>query len=713
MGNRALTGITASGEARPAMGIAAPRVDSQIDRVVVFPGAAWVTRIARAPVTSRAELVVAGLPAALDDDSVQLAVRGPARAADVRVIVEVTAAGEAGAVDDAELHACRRAAAAAEATVVAVRGELGGLTSLAARGRPERDREPPAWGEAVVARLALVELRAAREAELRAALAAAEDALEAARRALTAAETRRRQASSAELAPGAVRKALVITVEPEGDGGEVEVAASYLVPGARWAPSYVARLDGAGDLRLELRASIAQATGEDWAGVALEVSTAAPLRRLELPELPALRIGRAQPPPARAGWRAAPAGVEALFADWDRGFGARRAPARATPEPASAAAGALAGDDGPDLAPQAAPAPAPAMTAQPAGNRTLAEGLGVAAKSRGRLAGALAVGRAREGSAALEQRAPAPRAASSLADAELEGGATLGVRDDLLAYAALCMRGPHEPGRGRLELVSRAERWGAGPEAAGAARRARAAAAAVSEREPPRGHVAAAPGAYDHAFAAEARLDVPGDGAWHNVALLARAGKVAVHHVAVPAVAPEVYRVASFTSPLDAPLLAGPVDVYDRGELVVSAELAETAPGGTVELGLGVDATVKTARNARFREEAAGVLRGALKLVHEVTITVENLAPRAIQLEVRERLPRPAPGEEDVEVVLDRVAPSWEPWRPEPEPGQPPLVGGHRWRLEIPAAARRDLQVDYHVRIAGRHELMGGNRREP
>ncbi|MCL4226895.1 MAG: DUF4139 domain-containing protein [Myxococcales bacterium] len=692
------------------MGIAAPRVDSQIDRVVVFPGAAWVTRIARAPVTSRAELVLAGLPAALDDDSVQLAVRGPARAADVRVIVEVTAAGEAGAVDDAELHACRRAAAAAEATVVAVRGELGGLSSLAARGRPDRDREPPAWGEAVVARLALVELRAAREAELRAALAAAEDALEAARRALTAAETRRCQASSPELAPGSVRKALVITVEPEGDGGEVEVAASYLVPGARWAPSYVVRLDGAGGLRLELRASIAQATGEDWAGVALEVSTAAPLRRLELPELPALRIGRAQPPPARAGWRAAPSGVEALFADWDRGFGARRAPARATPEPAPTAAGELAADDGPDLAPQTAPVPAPAMTAPPAGNRTLAMGLGVEAKSRGRLGGAVAVGRAREGSAALEQRA---RAASSPADAEREVGATLGVRVDLLAYAALCMRGPHEPGRGRLELVSRGERWGAGPEAAGAARRARAAAAAVSEREPPRGHVAAVPGAYDHAFAAEARLDVPGDGAWHNVALLARAGKVALHHVAVPAVAPEVYRVASFTSPLDAPLLAGPVDVYDRGELVVSAELAETAPGGTVELGLGVDATVKTARNARFREEAAGVLRGALKLVHEVTITVENLAPRAIQLEVRERLPRPAPGAEDVEVVVDRVAPSWEPWRPEPEPGQPQLVGGHRWRLEIPAGARRDLQLDYHVRIAGRHELVGGNRREP
>jgi uncharacterized protein (TIGR02231 family) len=226
---------------------------------------------------------------------------------------------------------------------------------------------------------------------------------------------------------------------------------------------------------------------------------------------------------------------------------------------------------------------------------------------------------------------------------------------------------------------------------------------------PPAGFAVAAPGAYDYAFTADARVDVPADGGWHNVALLARPGTVAVRHVVVPAVASEVYRVATFANPLDAPLLAGPVDVYDRGELAVTAALDETAPGATVELGLGVDATVKSARNARYREEAAGMLRGALKLVHEITVTVENLGSRPVQLEVRERLPRPGPAEEDVEVHLDRVAPAWEPWRPE----RGGLEGGHRWRLELAPAGKRDLQLDYHVRIAGKHELVGGNRREP
>jgi uncharacterized protein (TIGR02231 family) len=218
---------------------------------------------------------------------------------------------------------------------------------------------------------------------------------------------------------------------------------------------------------------------------------------------------------------------------------------------------------------------------------------------------------------------------------------------------------------------------------------------------------------YAHTFAADARLDVPSDGTWHNVALLHRSAKVAVRHVAVPAVAADVFRVASFTSPLDAPLLAGPVDVYDRGELVVTGALDETAPGGTVELGLGVDPAVKSARNARFREEAAGVLRGSHKLDHEVTIPVENLSTRPVHIAVRERLPRPAADEEDVEVHVDRVAPTWEAWKPDVERGGAPLSGGHRWRVELEPASKRDLHLDYHVRIASKHELVGGNRREP
>jgi hypothetical protein len=713
------------------------RVVSVIDRVTVFPGAAWVTRRARISVNVRSEVALVGLPPALEDDTVQIAVRGPARAADVRITLEVTRADDAGAVDDTELHTRRRALAGVQAELVQLRRQLDAMTAMAAQTRGDRDEPVPSWSDALGARLALIELRAAREPAVRGEIARAERAVEEARQALAAAELRRSHATSAQLPPGSVRKVAELTVEPEtegaGAGGEVELEVSYLVPGARWAPSYVVRL-GEAELRLEVRASIAQATGEDWTGVAVEVSTASPQRWTELPELPSLRIGRAQPPPARAGWRPPPPDIDALFTDWDRAFASRRGlavPATAEPEPVPVmttttfAAAELeqldevtvpyAMDDADGVVPppqslrrRAAPAPAPAMQSMPDMMPMAAprKSGGVLSAVGGLVAGAAGrLERQDRGAEKNEKKKSAPR--EPAADVELS------VQVDLLAYAHLRMRGPREDGRGKLERLGRTEIWRTDARAAIAVGQAVARAREIGSKAAPPGHDPAHQMTYAFAFPADARLDVPADGNWHNLALLHRAAKVGVRHVAVPAVATDVFRVAAFTNPLDAPLLAGPVDVYDRGELVVTAHLDETAPGGVVELGLGVDPAVKTARNARFREEATGVLRGALKLVHEVTISVENLGARPVQLEVRERLPRPAADEEDVEVHVDRVAPTWEAWKPDAERGATPLSGGHRWRIDLEPAARRDLHVDYHVRIASKHELVGGNRREP
>ena len=743
------------------------RVDSRMDRVMVFPGAAWVTRVARVAVSERTEIDVGGLPAALDDDTVQIAVHGAARAADVRTTVEVIGAGDAGVVDDGELHERRRALAGAQAELAHLRRQLDGLTAFGAFGRSDRDEPAPAWADAVGARIALIELRAAREPVLRAAIAAAERAADDVRRALSAAELRRAQASSAQLPPGSVRKVLVITIEPEareGGAGEIDIIISYLVPGASWAPSYVVRLGDDGELWLELRASIAQATGEDWSAVAVEVSTASPQRWVELPELPSLRLGRAQPTPARAGWRAPPADIDSLFADWDRAFAGRRgalpaaepAPYDVTVETTGVYAAQdldedtkpyayddlAAGEEraagwasdapppqaqrGPAGARRAAPPPPappmfasmsvsmPAPMAAPArksasivGNMVGGIGAGLGAIASGGAAVAKSVsGRARH----APGRGGAGDRLDLLAEHDADDENVEHVVElELLQYARLQMSGPHSSTRGKLTRLDRAAAWHADARAVRAIRAATERARAAASVPPPSGFAIAAAGNYDYAFAAEARVDVPADGGWHNVALLARAGKAAVRHVVVPAVAADVFRVASFTNPLDAPLLAGPIDVYDRGELAVTATLDETAPGASVELGLGVDASVKVARNARYREEAAGMLRGKLELHHEVTITAENLGTRAVALEVRERLPRPAPDEEDVEVHLDRVSPAWEPWRPDDST----LEGGHRWHLDLAPAAKRDLHLAYHIRIAGKHELVGGNRREP
>lgn len=80
---------------------------------------------------------------------------------------------------------------------------------------------------------------------------------------------------------------------------------SYSMRGARWVPLYDARLDtGAGDgkpsLELVRRAEIVQRTGEDWANVALAVSTARTARGGSAPNLDTVIVRYPQPvtPPA-------------------------------------------------------------------------------------------------------------------------------------------------------------------------------------------------------------------------------------------------------------------------------------------------------------------------------------------------------------------------------------------------------------------------------
>jgi uncharacterized protein (TIGR02231 family) len=221
------------------------------------------------------------------------------------------------------------------------------------------------------------------------------------------------------------------------------------------------------------------------------------------------------------------------------------------------------------------------------------------------------------------------------------------------------------------------------------------------------------PHTYDYAFTTDGAVDVRSDGAWHSIAVTAVPGSAALRHVAVPREQADVFRIATITNPLPGPLLPGPIDVYDRGTFLVTSTLEHTPPGAEMELGLGVDPRVKLSRNTEFREEITGVLRGGLRLHHVIKIDVENLAERAIDLEVRERLPVTRDDDDDVEIVLGRIDPAWERFTPDSAmPRARRLRGGYRWRLSVPAGAKRALRAAYEVRIAGKHELVGGNRRE-
>lgn len=697
------------------------RIEARVDRVTVFERGAKVTRLARVPAPAPSELVIVGLPLGLLDDTVRVSARG-AKVLTAAVTLDAPGATDAlPSAPTAEAEAARLACEQAEAEVERIERELASAERAPLLATPPESEPPAEAGKVTAARRSLAALRQRRLAALRRARVEARRTLDERVRARVAAEERDARASSAR-APRQreLRKAVQLTLSIDEAEAELDLELEYGVLGARWVPSYVARLDDEG-LELTARASLMQRTGEDWTGVALELSTAAMSRPSALPELTSLRLGRQQPPPARR-HRPPPQGVAELFADYEREL--RRPPPSAAP-------------------PAARPKPAPEPP--PLEREELDEALDDGSLPLGSASYELetkkpSVERSRR--APARGGAPAPMPAAPMgppmalgAKARFTMSAVIGSADVDLAspaepppppppvaqldYFGLRMAGPDDDARGQLLVMTTLARYradGLDASVLTACLQANQRAIAEVEHAPtPAGTRDRWSHTFDYALAADGRVDVPADGGWHSLALSTRRAPVRLHHLAVPREQADVFRRATARNPLPGPLLPGPVDVYDRARFLLTAPLELVAPGGELELPLGVDSTVKIARNCRYHEEVSGVLRGGLRLIHELTIDIQNLSPAAIELEVRERVPVAAEQQEDdITVKVTACRPPWQPWAPAPKhPGTPKLRGGYTWTVQVAPRAKTQLAASYEIAIAGKHELVGGNRREP
>jgi uncharacterized protein (TIGR02231 family) len=111
---------------------------------------------------------------------------------------------------------------------------------------------------------------------------------QAARRRLTEELAVARARLAAARPAGAIRSRVVSVEVVAQRAGSLTLRLACVVPGAAWRPSYRAMLgaDAAG-VALVSEAVVRQSTGEDWSGVALRLSTAAPARGVEPPLLDA------------------------------------------------------------------------------------------------------------------------------------------------------------------------------------------------------------------------------------------------------------------------------------------------------------------------------------------------------------------------------------------------------------------------------------------
>lgn len=87
---------------------------------------------------------------------------------------------------------------------------------------------------------------------------------------------------------GSIRSRTAVIEVQARQAGALTLELSYVAPGAFWRPAYRATLDAtSGEVDLVAEGVVVQRSGEDWDNVALTLSTAAPARGVEPPELTA------------------------------------------------------------------------------------------------------------------------------------------------------------------------------------------------------------------------------------------------------------------------------------------------------------------------------------------------------------------------------------------------------------------------------------------
>jgi len=716
------------------------QLTSRIETVKVYSAGATVTRIAEFPLTAGElpeHVEISGLPLALDDSRVRVRVEvdqgTAALACDVRIGLAVPPPQETtNPPADEEIRAAAAEVRQIQDVITLIDNEINVLRNLHVPDRPDGEpgKAPPP--SPMSARLALANFS---DEQIRDRIQEKRDNLAKLHKAeehLVDLQQKQHQASTARDArPNELRKTVIVRLSYEGTPSTEQVprlVVEYFVPGARWTPTYVCRLNSAkSSASIAVRALICQRTGENWSGVRLELSTAEPITWCTLPELPSLRLGRSQSVLRKSGWRKPPIGAEILFEDFDRH---KHEAIAAAPKPHTLTGiSSLCMPPLPRAMPKYEPArkvmvqrssvnePEPLdgsidefdiTLINPAMMENQAVGdmaLRVPSSSKEILAKPLRAGMLEQIRKAgqlgrKEENSSRDRLAYSLM--------RMGAADDPAKRGKLSIEQQHEA---YLEILKRQEivvRFNVVYEVQKAVSNAQS---CLSVALPPGGiDVRQVAGSFDYAYSADGRLDVPSDGQFHSVALTSKSTEVDLRYIVVPREDTNVFRIAQLRNPLKAPLLAGPVDVYVNDEYILSTNIATVPPKGKMELGLGVEQAIKVARNTSYEEVRSGETIVAFnELRHKIKIDVTNLLPRTAKMEVRERLPIPEEGAK-VDIQIDQVTPAWENYKQQERSA--PIQGGYRWRVEVPAKEQKSLSVDYTVKTFVDSELIGGNRRE-
>jgi len=192
--------------------------------------------------------------------------------------------------------------------------------------------------------------------------------------------------------------------------------------------------------------------------------------------------------------------------------------------------------------------------------------------------------------------------------------------------------------------------------------------------------------------------DVSGDGTPARLDVGRTTFAAPVRLRAVPKLAPFVFRVAEVTNTSPSPLLAGPVDVFARGDFLARYELERVAQGGRLDLTFGIEEAVKVKRIVV--EELArdqGVLGPSRRRRFAYRFEVANYLDRTDEVELAEHIP--VSELDDVKVSIDPRTTAGYQLR-----GDDGIV---TWRLTLKPGEKRTVELRYAIDVPAAYDAGG------
>lgn len=751
---------------------------STIDKVKLYATGATVTRIATLDLVNGeipTQVQISGLPLTLDDSKVKARIEGNnllATVTDIRIgiaippLPQIYSSNLTQEIQDTEWEIKRISSLLSQ-----ISQEIQALDQLKISDRPLPEEGKPPLVSPTSARLTLVNFKyEQKKIKIQEQLDTQEKWNQAQEKLAELREKQRLASTAIDFKPDELKKTIIISLSSECEQNNFtpqQLVIEYYVPGAKWTPTYVCRLDNQNlTATVEIRAFIAQLTGEDWLGVKLELSTAQPEQEWELPQLTSLRIGRQQPSPSiPKGWRNLPPNTDVLFEDfeeerknleqssrinyqpqissWERSRESREITGGGIGFDSSfeenldeelleefddqwdkleLAGSAFKEESEPTLGSSKplppSPPPSQAQVQIGAVHPDSFGGRGVKPYTTK--------------SVPESYSAPIP----SMLQAELKSAVlpqkravninlteNINYEKQNLSYHLMRLSTVEDKNkRGKLYLEKQIESYldlveftteinlTQQSQLTFKIEQAIATKKQTINLTNKGVDVRKIAGNFDYVYQAEGRVDLKSDGQFHSVALTKKSTNFEVLYVVVPREDSNVFRIAKLTNPFSAPLLSSSCDVYVDGEYLFTSKIKTIPPHGKLDLGFGIEPNIKVARNTHYQETKSMIKLGMFnEFKHQITINITNLMSKKANLEVRERIPISDPNAK-VNVEITEVSPPWEKY--EQTETTNPIKGGHHWLVELAPKQEQILSVHYTINTFADKEIVGGNRRE-